>query len=97
MACSSGESSAMRLAGGNRKTIAFPYDRSTWLAPPQNRQAPAAPTLKRFHNGWSPKRGTTAETLQARTWGRTLGASAPAHRQVAYLVQEHRTLQRIHL
>jgi len=32
----------MRLAGGNRKTIAFPYDRSTWSTPPQSRRGRAA-------------------------------------------------------
>src|ERR1700722_1937222 len=83
MACSSGESSATRLAGGNRKTIAFPYDRSTWSTPPQSR--------------WGRVAAEGESMLRSRLAERNSGASTASHGQVAHLVQEHRALQRIHL
>src|ERR1700689_1984209 len=82
MACSSGESSATRLAGGNRKTIAFPYDRSTWSTPPQSR--------------WRRVAAVGESMLRSRLAKRSLGTSTASHCQVAHLVQEHRALQGIH-
>src|SRR5271154_3232680 len=83
MACSSGESSATRLAGRNRKTIAFPYDRSTWSTPPQSRWGRVAAKGESMHRSWLARR--------------SLGASTASHGQVAHLVKEHRALQGIHL
>src|ERR1700722_5653630 len=83
MAYSSGESSATRLAGGNRKTIAFPYDRSTWSTPPQSR--------------WRRVAAEGGPMVRARLPSPALGASTASHGQVAHLVQEHRALQGIHL
>ena len=73
----------MRLGGRNRKRIAFPYDRSTWSPPP------AKPLSDNRGGGFVP--------MTAGLEGRSSGASAAAHGQVAHLVQEHGALQRIHL
>jgi hypothetical protein len=72
----------MRLGGRNRKRIAFPYDRSTWSPPP------AKPLSDCRSGGFVPMSGVE---------GRSSGASAAAHGQVAHLVQEHGALQRIYL